>query len=87
MLKIQVKRIYEDVGPADGYRVLIDRLWPRGVSKKAAQISCWAKDIAPSTDLRRWYKHDAKKWPLFRARYFAELDANPVATIEAPCER
>ncbi len=76
-MQIHVKRIYDDVDPGDGYRVLIDRLWPRGISKTTAQISYWAKDIAPSTELRRWYQHDPQKWPMFRDRYFTELDANP----------
>ena len=65
--------------------MLIDRLWPRGVSKEAAKLDYWAKDAAPSNELRRWYGHDPAKWEEFRRRYFAELDANPegVAALRA----
>ncbi len=70
---IYTKRAYEPVGPSDGYRVLIDRLWPRGVSKVRAHIDEWAKDIAPSAELRRWYGHDPAKWKEFRSRYLREL--------------
>ena len=76
-MKIRTKRVYEEPEPGDGRRILIDRLWPRGVSKEAARLDYWAKDVAPSNELRRWYGHDPKKWPAFRERYFAELDANP----------
>ncbi len=74
---IQVKRVYEAPGPSDGKRILIDRLWPRGLSKEKAELDVWAKEIAPSTELRRWYGHDADKWPEFKKRYYAELDAIP----------
>ena len=74
---IHVKRIYEPASPDDGRRILIDRLWPRGLSKDRAGVDVWAKEIAPSTELRRWYRHEAEKWPEFRRRYYAELDANP----------
>jgi uncharacterized protein YeaO (DUF488 family) len=76
-VELRTKRIYEDSAPSDGRRILIDRLWPRGVSREAAEIDFWAKAIAPSNDLRKWYQHDPSKWPEFRDRYFAELDANP----------
>jgi len=72
-----MKRVYEAPTPGDGRRLLIDRLWPRGVSKEKAQVDFWAKEIAPSNELRRWYQHDHAKWNEFRRRYFAELDANP----------
>ena len=79
---IRIKRVYDDPEEADGYRILVDRLWARGVSKERAQIDYWAKDIAPSTELRHWYRHDPDRWPEFKRRYFAELGANPEA-IEA----
>jgi len=71
--KIQVRRVYEEPTPADGARVLVDRLWPRGLRKDAAQLDEWAKDVAPSTELRTWYNHDPAKFGEFRRRYIAEL--------------
>ena len=71
------KRIYEPPAPDDGTRVLIDRLWPRGLSKANAAVDVWLKEIAPSHELRRWYTHEPARWERFRARYFAELDAAP----------
>lgn len=76
-MNIYIKRVYEAPGPEDGQRILIDRLWPRGLSKAKAKVDLWLKDIAPSTELRRWYGHDPEKWTEFRRRYFSELDANP----------
>ena len=70
---ITAKRAYEPADPSDGYRVLIDRLWPRGVSKAKARLDAWEKDIAPSRELREWYGHDPAKWPEFRTRYTNEL--------------
>jgi uncharacterized protein YeaO (DUF488 family) len=70
---ITAKRAYEPAERADGYRVLIDRLWPRGVSKAKARLDAWEKDIAPSRELRGWYGHDPAKWPEFRTRYTNEL--------------
>lgn len=67
------RRAYEPYDPSDGYRVLIDRLWPRGVSKARAHLDAWEKDIAPSRELREWYSHDPEKWPEFQKRYRAEL--------------
>lgn len=72
---IQMKRIYEPATPDDGYRVLVERLWPRGVGKAAAQLDAWEREIAPSTDLRRWYGHEPQKWEEFQARYERELRA------------
>jgi uncharacterized protein YeaO (DUF488 family) len=72
---IASKRAYEPYAPSDGYRVLIDRLWPRGVSKADAHLDAWAKDVAPSRELREWYGHDPAKWAEFRARYQKELRA------------
>lgn len=75
-MTITLKRIYEPVGDNDGLRILVDRLWPRGIRKDAAAIDLWIKDIAPSTALRQWFNHDPKKWDEFKAQYFAELDDN-----------
>lgn len=71
---IRVRRAYDEPEPDDGVRVLVDRLWPRGVSKQAAHLQEWAKDVAPSDELRRWYGHDPAKFEEFRRRYLAELD-------------
>ncbi|MEU5089313.1 DUF488 family protein [Streptomyces sp. NPDC021356] len=71
--QISYRRIYEDVSPRDGKRVLVDRLWPRGVSKEDAHLDEWLRDVAPSTDLRRWYHHDADRFAEFRRRYVSEL--------------
>ena len=79
--KIQIKRIYQPPAASDGTRILVDRLWPRGVARNEARIDAWIKDVAPSDALRRWYSHDAEKWPEFRARYIAELKHNP-AVVE-----
>lgn len=76
-MNIVTKRIYEKPLKSDGYRVLVDRLWPRGVSKKDAQIDDWAKSIAPSSELRKWYGHDPGKWDTFKSRYQQELSENP----------
>lgn len=73
------KRIYEDASPDDGWRVLVDRLWPRGVSKEKADLDEWAKDLAPSTDLRKWFGHKPERFEEFAKRYVAELEANPDA--------
>jgi uncharacterized protein YeaO (DUF488 family) len=73
MGQVQVKRIYEPAARSDGFRVLVDRLWPRGVAKERAALDLWMKEIAPSTELRRWFGHDPKRWRQFKARYRAEL--------------
>ncbi len=82
MARLFIKRIYEAPAGADGKRILVDRLWPRGMTKDAAKIDAWVKDVAPSNELRQWYSHEEKKWPEFRKRYFAELDANADAVAE-----
>jgi uncharacterized protein YeaO (DUF488 family) len=69
----RLKRAYEEPSRGDGFRVLVERLWPRGVSKEEARLDLWLKDVAPSTELRRWFGHDPAKWPEFRRRYRAEL--------------
>jgi len=74
---LKVKRVYEPREPSDGRRVLVERLWPRGLSKSALQVDEWLKDVGPSTGLRQWFGHDPGKWEEFRARYFRELDAKP----------
>jgi uncharacterized protein YeaO (DUF488 family) len=70
---VKLKRAYDDPVAADGMRILVDRLWPRGVKKEAAAIDLWAKDLTPSTELRKWYGHDPARWTEFRHRYTAEL--------------
>lgn len=71
---IRIKRIYEDPSPDDGSRILVDRLWPRGLGKEKAGVDLWLKDVAPSEDLRKLFHHDVQKWTEFKERYFAELD-------------
>lgn len=73
--KVAIKRVYEQPEASDGKRILIDRLWPRGLSKEKAQLSIWMKEIAPSDELRRWFGHDPEKFAEFRRRYEAELKA------------
>jgi uncharacterized protein YeaO (DUF488 family) len=76
---IRLTRAYAPPEPDDGFRVLVDRLWPRGVSKRAARIDLWLKEIAPSAALREWFGHDPAKWRTFRARYFREHQQNGAA--------
>ncbi len=73
---IQRKRAYDPPAEGDGFRVLVDRVWPRGVSKDALKLDLWLKEIGPSTALRKWFNHDRAKWDEFRTRYFQELDAH-----------
>lgn len=77
MHHIATKRIYEPSSPSDGRRVLVDRLWPRGVTKVDAHLDAWMKDLAPSTKLRRWFGHRPERWPEFRRRYIDELRTKP----------
>jgi uncharacterized protein YeaO (DUF488 family) len=72
-VNVRVKRAYDPASPGDGYRVLIDRLWPRGVSRERAQLDAWEKDLAPSTSLRKWFEHDPARFDEFRRRYIEEL--------------
>lgn len=74
-MDIKVKRVYETAGPADGRRVLVDRIWPRGLAKDKARLDGWVRDLAPSTELRLWFHHEPARWDEFRRRYFAELEA------------
>jgi uncharacterized protein YeaO (DUF488 family) len=76
---IQVKRAYENAATTDGARFLVDRLWPRGLTKERLAILAWIKDAAPSNELRKWYGHDPAKWNEFRKRYFADLEKTPEA--------
>jgi uncharacterized protein YeaO (DUF488 family) len=76
VMVIQTKRVYEAPYRQDGVRVLVDRVWPRGLSKDRAQIDIWAKEVAPSTELRKWFSHDPDKWEEFKKRYFRELAHN-----------
>ncbi|HNP37631.1 MAG TPA: DUF488 family protein [Woeseiaceae bacterium] len=73
---VRIKRAYEAADAGDGYRVLVDRLWPRGVPKSKLKADLWLKEVAPSTELRNWFKHDVEKWPDFRKKYIAELKQN-----------
>ena len=75
-IAIRIKRVYEEPENSDGRRILVDRLWPRGLSKDKAKVHVWVKEIAPSTELRRWYGHEPDKWPDFKIRYAVELEAN-----------
>ncbi len=72
---IQIKRTYDPPDPADGHRILVDRVWPRGLSREAIAVERWARDLAPSDDLRRWFAHDPSRWEEFRRRYRVELAA------------
>jgi uncharacterized protein YeaO (DUF488 family) len=75
-MNVKIKRVYETPSKADGERILVDRLWPRGLTKEKADIDIWLKDIAPSTALRKWFGHDPKKWTEFRKKYLQELKDN-----------
>lgn len=73
---IQLKRVYEKASDKDGFRILVDRLWPRGLTKERAAVDLWLKDAAPSTELRKWFGHDPAKWDQFQVRYREELREN-----------
>jgi uncharacterized protein YeaO (DUF488 family) len=83
-MKVKLKRAYEPAAKEDGFRILVDRLWPRGISKEKAAIGLWLKDIAPSTELRKWFGHDPEKWSEFQKKYRAELKQNkePLEILE-----
>ena len=81
-MRLQLKRVYEAPADIDGMRILVDRLWPRGLSKAEAKIDFWAREVAPSNELRRWYQHEQEKWPEFQRKYFTELKNNPKAVHE-----
>lgn len=82
MRRIGVKRAYEPAAAEDGKRLLVDRVWPRGLSREDLHIEAWLKEIAPSDELRRWFGHDAEKWDEFRRRYECELASNPETLAE-----
>jgi len=75
-MQVRIKRVYELPDKEDGIRILVDRLWPRGLSKEKASVDLWLKDVAPSTELRKWFGHDPDKWSEFQTRYRAELKSN-----------
>lgn len=81
-MTVRIKRIYDAPAEDDGYRVLVDRVWPRGLSKSKAQVDRWLKEIAPSTELRRWFGHDPSRWSEFRSRYRGELEASSALVEE-----
>ncbi|TKB24645.1 DUF488 family protein [Desulfopila sp. IMCC35006] len=76
-MDIRIKRVYETVDAHDGFRVLVDRLWPRGRTKDQVRTDLWLKEVAPSTALRKWFNHDQSRWEIFKSRYSAELDDKP----------
>ncbi|CAK7258727.1 MULTISPECIES: DUF488 domain-containing protein [unclassified Shinella] len=76
-MPVAIKRIYDEADPANGTRILVDRLWPRGLSKQKAGFDLWMKDVAPSSALRKWFNHQPERWPEFQARYREELQGNP----------
>jgi uncharacterized protein YeaO (DUF488 family) len=76
MSNIRIKRVYEEPDASDGTRILVDRLWPRGLTKEKARVDLWLKDVAPSNDLRKWFSHDPAKWEEFQARYREQLKSN-----------
>ncbi len=78
---VRVRRVYDPPDPADGLRVLVDRLWPRGLSKQAARVDVWAREVAPSHALRRWFRHDPSRWEEFRRRYRQELEREPARGV------
>jgi uncharacterized protein YeaO (DUF488 family) len=75
-LKVKIKRVYDKPAKEDGMRILVDRLWPRGLTKEKAKVDVWLKEIAPSTELRKWFSHDPKKWTEFRKKFLKELKEN-----------
>ena len=75
-MDLKIKRVYEKPSTGDGFRILVDRLWPRGLTKEKASVNLWMKDLAPSTELRKWFGHDPNKWEEFQNRYLLELDQN-----------
>lgn len=82
MKNVSIKRIYEDYQDSDGYRILVDRLWPRGIKKENAHIDLWLKDISPSTELRKWFNHETEKWEFFTKKYLIEINMNSIAKQE-----
>lgn len=87
-MKLKIKRVYENPAKEDGKRILVDRLWPRGLTKKKASVDLWLKEIAPSTELRKWFGHDPGKWKEFQKRYHQELKKNKeqVSLLNEQCK-
>lgn len=86
-MDVSIKRVYDPAAATDGTRVLVDRIWPRGLTRTSAAVDLWLKDVAPSTELRKWFAHDPARWTEFQARYRAELTGNPaLATLRARAE-
>ena len=81
-MNITIKRVYETPSKEDGKRILIDRLWPRGLTKEKVQIDLWLKEIAPSTELRKWFGHDPSKWTEFKKRYITEIKKNTAVVAQ-----
>ena len=81
-MTVQIKRVYAPRSPTDGYRVLVDRLWPRGLSKEKLKLDAWMKELAPSNELRKWFGHEESKWAEFQKRYFKELSQQPELVAE-----
>ncbi len=84
--ELRLKRVYDRAAAEDGFRILVERLWPRGVSKEKARLDLWLRDIAPSPELRQWFAHDSSKWDQFQVRYRAELSCRP-ALVETLVEQ
>ena len=78
-MNIKLKRVYDPPSRSDGTRILVERLWPRGIKKENLVLDAWMKDVAPSTELRKWFSHDPAKWNQFQVKYMSELDANQEA--------
>ncbi len=87
--EIGLKRVYEPASPSDGKRILVERLWPRGLSKSDAAVDLWMKEVAPSTELRKWYNHDVALWDEFQRKYRLELDQKPelIAELTGICRK
>lgn len=81
VMMVRIKRVYEQPSEVDGTRVLVDRLWPRGLSRNEAAIDVWLKDVAPTTELRKWFSHDPLRWDAFVRRYREELEENPALDV------
>lgn len=77
-MKVNIKRVYEEPEKSDGFRILVDRVWPRGMTKEKAAVDLWLKEAGPSTELRKWFNHDSEKWSEFKKRYLKELKDNEV---------
>ena len=88
-MKLSIKRVYSEPDKSDGMRILVDRLWPRGLSKEKAKVDLWLKDISPSNELRKWFGHDPKRWPEFKRRYTEELSkaATPLDALQEIARR